>query len=104
MNNFYHKALRQMLTVEKTKSLANLAKIHIRQEDTEKLSAQVNSIISWVEQLDEVDTVGVEPLYSIESHSLTMRRDIVSDGNIRDEILKNTTSKYGYFVVPKVVE
>ncbi len=50
---------------------------------------ELNNILGWVEQLAEVDTDGVEPLTAVIENQLRLRDDVVNDGNVRDDILKN---------------
>ena len=66
---------------------------------------EFNKIFNWVEQLKEVDTENVEQLVSVNEENLVCREDVVKDGNLKDEVLKNAPlSEFGYFAVPKVVE
>jgi len=61
--------------------------------------------MNWIEQLNEVNTDAVEPLASVTGHALPMRDDVVTDGEIADQIVQNAPeSMSGFFVVPKVVE
>jgi aspartyl-tRNA(Asn)/glutamyl-tRNA(Gln) amidotransferase subunit C len=65
----------------------------------------LQAILSWIEELREVDTTNVEPLASVTGHSLPLRADKVTDGNKIDDILANAPEQAsGFFVVPKVVE
>ena len=61
--------------------------------------------MSWIEQLNEVNTDDVEPLASVTGHALPMREDVVSDGDMAEKVVQNAPeSMSGFFVVPKVVE
>ncbi len=85
--------------------IAKLARIKITEEEKQKFTKELNGIFSWIQQLQEVDTNGVEPLYSVNTEKLPLREDVVSDGGKREKVLKNSpVSKYGYFAVPKVIE
>jgi len=90
--------------------IAALARIRLKEEELEPLAAELSLILTWVEQLAEVDTAEVPPMTSVAAMSLPMRDDQVTDGNRRDEILGNAPqsapngSKKGFFAVPKVVE
>jgi aspartyl-tRNA(Asn)/glutamyl-tRNA(Gln) amidotransferase subunit C len=85
--------------------IAALARIRLTDAELEPLAAELSHILSWVEQLAEVDTADVAPMTSVAAISLPMRDDAVTDGNRRDEILKNAPqSARGFFAVPKVVE
>ena len=65
----------------------------------------MNGILQWVEQLNEVDTEGVEPMTCVTEMSVKMRKDEVADGGYPADIVKNAPESAGrFFVVPKVVE
>ena len=65
----------------------------------------INKIIGFIEQLNEVDTYSVSPLSSVTGHNLPIREDVVDDGNKNNDVLENAPEKNsGYFVVPKVIE
>ena len=85
--------------------IAKLARIRLSEQEAKDLLKDMNSILDWVEQLNEVDTDTVEPLANISSSILPQRMDEAKDINSTDEILKNSPDKLeGYFAVPKVVE
>jgi len=85
--------------------IARLARIKITDEEARELQKELSGILDWVEQLDEVDTSGVEPMTRVVPIGLKMRQDEVTDGNVADDILKNAPmSEDHFFVVPKVVE
>ena len=87
------------------KKIARLARIHVDEDRLDALAGELNAILSWIEELETVDTDNVEPLASVTGHSLPIRDDVVSDGNKQEQVIANapeTTS--GFFVVPKVVE
>ena len=85
--------------------IAKLARIRLSAEEAEDLLKDMNSILDWVEQLNEVNTDSIEPLTNISSSILPQRKDKSKDVNSSDEILKNSPEKLeGYFAVPKVVE
>lgn len=87
------------------KKISRLARIEIPEEHSQSVAKQVESIISWVEKLNEVNVEGVEPLTNVHEMNLRLNKDEVSDGNIAQDVLKNSKdAKYGYFVVPKVIE
>lgn len=85
---------------------ADLIKIDIPDEKLEKMN--IDSIVEWIDKLQKIDTHGVEPMLSPATHTLPLRRDIVTDGGIRDAILANAPDKSGvsrgYFAVPKVMD
>ena len=85
--------------------IAALARIRLSEAELEPLADELSRILTWVEQLNEVDTSGVAAMTSAAVTSLPMRNDEVTDGGCREDILGNAprTSR-GFFVVPKVVE
>jgi len=95
------------MSVDKTtvSRVARLARINIDDDRLEPMAQELSSIMNWIEQLNEVDTDAVEPLASVTGHALPMRDDIVTDGEMADQIVQNAPeSMSGFFVVPKVVE
>ncbi|MEC7438274.1 MAG: Asp-tRNA(Asn)/Glu-tRNA(Gln) amidotransferase subunit GatC [Pseudomonadota bacterium] len=85
--------------------IARLARIHVPEERQQTLASELNGILAWIEELNEVDTDKVEPLASVTGHSLPRRDDVVTDGDRVDEVLANVPETAGgFFVVPKVVE
>jgi len=91
---------------EKTvRHIARLARIAVTEEEARALQGELNAILDWVEQLDEVDTSGIEPMTSIVAMAMKMREDKVTDGDDPDAVVRNApVSDDNYFVVPKVVE
>ena len=87
------------------KKIARLARLDVPKERQEQIAGELNAILSWIEELGEVDTSAIEPLASVTGHRLPLRADKVTDGNKVDAILANAPEKAsGFFVVPKVVE
>lgn len=85
--------------------IARLSRINVTEEEKERLAGELNQILEWVEQLGEVQTDGVEPMTSVVAQNLRMREDAVTEGDCRDDVLKNAPeSAEGFYVVPKVVE
>jgi aspartyl-tRNA(Asn)/glutamyl-tRNA(Gln) amidotransferase subunit C len=85
--------------------IAHLARIAVAEEEVENLKGELNSILAFVEQLSEVNVDGVEPMTSVTPMAMKKRPDVVTDGGIPDDILRNAPASEGhYFVVPKVVE
>ena len=84
---------------------ARLARLKVPEERLEPLAQELTGIISWIEQLGEVDVDGVEPMTSAVAVKLPMREDVVTDGGDPAKVLSNApVSKDNFFVVPKVVE
>ena len=85
--------------------IARLARINVPETRQEELVGELNGILDWIAELEEVDTASVEPLASVTGHGLPRRQDEVTDGNRVDEVLANVPETAGgFFVVPKVVE
>ena len=85
--------------------IARLARINVPEDRQKQLVGELNGILDWIAELDEVDTGAVEPLASVTGHGLPRRSDEVTDGNRVDEVLANVPETAGgFFVVPKVVE
>jgi aspartyl-tRNA(Asn)/glutamyl-tRNA(Gln) amidotransferase subunit C len=87
------------------KRVAHLARIAVPEADLPRLQGELNAILGFVEQLNEVDVSGVEPMTSVTPMAMTQREDIVTDGEIADLIVANApASDDNYFMVPKVIE
>ena len=85
--------------------VAHLARIKTPEERLEPLAQELNGILAWIEQLNEVDVTGVEPMTSNVHQPLRLRDDAVPDGDKVADVLGNAPkSADGFFVVPKVVE
>jgi aspartyl-tRNA(Asn)/glutamyl-tRNA(Gln) amidotransferase subunit C len=85
--------------------IAHLARIAVADDEVEHLRGELNAMLAFVEQLNEVDVTGVEPMTSVTPMAMKMREDVVTDGNIADDIVKNAPeTRDHYFMVPKVVE
>ncbi len=85
--------------------IAALARIKLSEAELEPLAGELSQILTWVEQLNEVETGDVAPLASVVAAKLPMRQDEVTDGNCREAILGNAPrAANGFFAVPKVVE
>jgi aspartyl-tRNA(Asn)/glutamyl-tRNA(Gln) amidotransferase subunit C len=87
------------------KRIARLARIRISDAEAEGLKKELSGILNWVEQLNEVDVEGVEPMTRVVPIKLKMRDDVVTDGEIADDVTQNAPMTDDHFyVVPKVVE
>ncbi len=87
------------------KRVARLARIKVKDEDVPRLAGELNAILAFVEQLNEVDVSGVEPLTSVVAMKMKMRDDVVTDGGIPKDVTKNApATEDDFFMVPKVVE
>ncbi len=86
-------------------AIARLARIDVPEAERGRLAGELSNILTWVEQLAEVDTAGVAPMTSVVEMALPRRADVVTEGGDADDILANAPrSDGGFFVVPKVVE
>ncbi len=89
----------------KVRHIARLARIAVRDEEVRALAPELNNILGWVEQLQEVDVSGVEPMTAVIPNKLRLREDEITDGGIRDKVLANApAAEHGFFAVPKVIE
>jgi len=69
------------------------------------MTGELNNILTWVEQLGEVDTFGVQPLSAVIPNHTRLRDDVITDGDMRDAVLANAPqAEHGFFAVPKVIE
>ncbi|MBM3541309.1 MAG: Asp-tRNA(Asn)/Glu-tRNA(Gln) amidotransferase subunit GatC [Alphaproteobacteria bacterium] len=85
--------------------IARLARLRVEDKDLEPMAKELGGILSWIEQLNEVDTAGVEPMTSVVEVHLPRRADAVTDGGQAEKVLANATdARHGFFTVPKVVE
>jgi aspartyl-tRNA(Asn)/glutamyl-tRNA(Gln) amidotransferase subunit C len=85
--------------------VARLARIRESEQKLAPLAQELSGILGWIDQLNEVDVEGVEPMTSAVAAKLPMREDAVTDGGDKDSIVANAPAEAdGFFVVPKVVE
>jgi aspartyl-tRNA(Asn)/glutamyl-tRNA(Gln) amidotransferase subunit C len=85
--------------------IAHLARIAVSEAEVPHLQGELNAILAFVEQLSEVNIDGVEPMTSVTPMRMKKRPDVVSDGEIADDIVSNAPATEGhFFLVPKVVE
>lgn len=93
------------VTKDDVKKVARLARIAVPEERLNGLVGELNGILGWIDQLNEVDIEGVEAMTSVVETTPPMRDDVVTDGDIQDQVLANAPkSDDGFFVVPKSVE
>jgi aspartyl-tRNA(Asn)/glutamyl-tRNA(Gln) amidotransferase subunit C len=85
--------------------IAKLARLALAEDRVAPMEDELNGILRWVEQLNEVDVTGVEPMTSVVAQTLKMRDDVVTDGGNADAVTANAPeSEDNFFLVPKVVE
>ena len=91
---------------EQLQKFAHLIRIEVSDEKLEAM--QIDSVVEWLDRLQQIDTAGIDPMLSPAEHDLPLRDDIVTDGDMRDLILANSPDdsgiSRGYFAVPKVIE
>jgi len=93
------------LDKDTVRRVAHLARIRVAEEQLDGLSGELNQIIDWVEQLNEVNTDDVQPMTSVASFRLRMRADNVTDGGYPEKVTANAPeSDMNFFAVPKVIE
>ena len=93
------------VSIDAVKRVARLARIAVDDEDAERISGELNAILGFVEQLNEVDVSGVEPMTSVIPIEMRKRQDEVTDGAKAADIVANApATEENFFLVPKVVE
>lgn len=93
------------LDTETVRRIAHLARVRVPEAELEPLAGELTNILTWVEQLGEVDTENVAPMTSVVAVRLPMRDDRVDEGGAPDAVLANAPDGApGFFAVPKVVE
>ena len=87
------------------RKIASLARIAVTDAQVDAMVPELNNILGWIEQLGGVDTANVAPMTAVIPNHLRLRDDAVTDGNVRDAVLKNAPqAEHGFFAVPKVIE
>ncbi|GFE65612.1 Asp-tRNA(Asn)/Glu-tRNA(Gln) amidotransferase subunit GatC [Litoreibacter roseus] len=93
------------IDTETARRVAKLARIAVDDADLPVLASELNGILNFMEQLNEVDVEGVEPMTSVTPMRLKRREDVVTDGSQQEAVLANAPdAREGFFAVPKVVE
>lgn len=92
-----------MITKEDVKHVAKLARLELTEEEIEKYSTQLGSILEYVQQMNEVDTTGIEPMPHAIPVTNVMRDDVVKYEQTKEELMKNAPyEENGFFRVPKI--
>lgn len=87
------------------KRIGRLARIRVEENEVEKYRGELNAILGFVEQLNEVNVDGVEPMTSVTPMTLRRREDVITDGGYPEKIVANAPlSEDNFFMVPKVIE
>jgi aspartyl-tRNA(Asn)/glutamyl-tRNA(Gln) amidotransferase subunit C len=93
------------IDVETAAKVAKLARIQVAEDKLPELAQEFSNILGFIEQLNEVNVDGVEPMTSVTPQRLKRRSDEVTDGDQQGKVLKNAPdAREGFFAVPKVVE
>lgn len=93
------------ITESEARKVAHLARIKVEDDALPALASELNNILHFMEQLNEVDVEGVEPMTGVTPMRLKRREDVVTTGEMADKILTNAPdAREGFFAVPKVVE
>jgi aspartyl-tRNA(Asn)/glutamyl-tRNA(Gln) amidotransferase subunit C len=93
------------IDLETARRVAKLARIRVPEENLPALAGELSHILTFMEQLNEVDIEGVEPMTSVTPMRLKRRADVVTDGGMPEKVLSNAPdAREGFFAVPKVVE
>ncbi len=91
--------------IDTVKRVAKLARLAVDDTKAEKMQGELNAILGFIDQLNEVDVEGVEPMTSVVQMEMRKRVDEVNDGNKADDVTANApASEENYFMVPKVIE
>ncbi len=90
---------------ETVRRIAFLSRLRVESDKIDATKEEFNKILTWIEELNEINTDDVEPLIAVNDMPLRMREDEVTAGHCKDAVLKNApATEYDYFAVPKVVE
>jgi len=93
------------IDIATARKVAKLARIRVEETDLPRLADQLSGILGFMEQLNEVDVTGIEPMVSVTPMRLARRADVVTDGGYPGAVLANAPdAREGFFAVPKVVE
>ncbi|HHL22807.1 MAG TPA: Asp-tRNA(Asn)/Glu-tRNA(Gln) amidotransferase subunit GatC [Aliiroseovarius sp.] len=93
------------IDIETARKVAHLARIRVEEDRLPALAQEFSAILGFIEELNEVDIEGVDPMVSVTPMRLKRRADVITDGNQQEAILANAPdAREGFFVVPKVVE
>ena len=98
---------RQKMSVDvaTVRKIARLARVAVADDEVAHIKGELDAMLAFVQQLSEVDVTGVEPMTSVIPMAMKKRPDVVTDGGIAEDILKNApATQDGFFLVPKVVE
>jgi len=93
------------VTSADVKKIARLSRLHVEDSRLQPMADELNGILGWIEQLNEVDVEGVAPMTSAVDVTAPLRDDAITDGKVREKVLGNAPKRDdGFFVVPRSVE
>jgi len=93
------------IDIDTARRVAHLARIAVKEQDLPALAGELSGILAFMEQLNEVDVTGIEPMTSVTPMRLKRRADVVTDGGMPEKVLSNAPdAREGFFAVPKVME
>ena len=93
------------IDTDTARRVAHLARIAVQEAALPKLAGELSAVLAFMEQLNEVDVTGIEPMTSVTPMRLKRRQDVVTDGGMQAAVLSNAPdAREGFFAVPKVVE
>ena len=93
------------IDIDTARRVAHLARIAVKEQDLPALAGELSGILDFMEQLNEVDVTGIEPMTSVTPMRLKRREDVVTDGGMPEKVLSNAPdAREGFFAVPKVME
>lgn len=93
------------IDIDTARRVAKLARIHVEEDALPELAEGFNAVLGFVEEMQEVDVEGVEPMRAVTPQRLKRREDGVTDGDQQEKVLANAPdAREGFFAVPKVVE
>ncbi len=93
------------LDPEAVRRIARLARLRVDDGQVAQIQGELNGILGWIDQLNEVDVEGVEPLTGGALMAMRLRDDVVTDGDQAEAVLANAPDRDGpFYTVPKVVE
>ena len=85
--------------------VAGLARLTLSAQEVPHLTAELNNILGWIDQLQAVETGNIQPMATVMPISREWREDVVTDGGIQQDVLANAPeARHGFFAVPKVIE
>lgn len=93
------------LAIDDIRRIAHLSLLEIDQQQAERMQSELNDIFKMIEQIQAVDTTGVEPMSHPHDGAQRLREDIVREVDDRENNMKNAPEKSdSYFLVPQVIE